>query len=59
MYMNKTVILIAMTLGSVVGGWLPWLFGNRDMLSGWVFAGSFIGGIVGIWVGAKVSRALR
>jgi len=57
--MNKTIIIAMMTVGSALGGIIPWLLGDQDMLSGWVFVGSFIGGIVGIWLGVKLSRALR
>ena len=41
-------------VGGVVGGYLPILFGAGSF-SGWSLLGGFVGGIVGIWVGYKLS----
>jgi hypothetical protein len=50
---RKKLIMLGMVAGSLIGGYLPALFGfDRLMVSLW---GSFIGGIVGIWIGYKVS----
>ena len=56
--MNKTVIMIFMGVGMTVGGVVPWLFGDHDLLSGWAILGGLVGGAVGIWAGVKVSKQL-
>ena len=53
--MNKGLILLFMTVFSVLGSYLPVLFGE-DLLGGWSILGSFIGGAFGIWLGVFVSR---
>lgn len=42
-----------------IGGFVPWLLGDRDLASGWTILGGLIGGIIGIWVGAKIAKAAR
>ena len=50
---RKKMIMLGMIVGSVAGGYLPVLFGqDGPMVS---LLGSFIGGIVGIWIGYKFS----
>ncbi len=50
---RKKMIMLGMVVGSVAGGYLPVLFGqDGPMVS---LLGSFIGGIVGIWIGYKFS----
>jgi hypothetical protein len=50
---RKKLIMLGMVAGSLIGGYLPALFGFDGLLvSLW---GSVIGGIVGIWIGYKVS----
>lgn len=56
--MNKAAIMIMMSVGMTVGGFLPMLFGDNDLLSGWSILGGLVGGGVGIWLGVKVSQAL-
>ena len=56
--MNKSVIMFCMSVGSVIGGYLPWLLGDHDLMSPWVFLGGLIGGIVGIWIGVKVTKLI-
>ena len=57
-HMNKTVIMIFMSIGMTLGGLLPWMFGDHDLMSGWAILGGLVGGALGIWAGAKVSKRL-
>ena len=43
-----------MIIGSSVGGYLPVMLG-ADIFSLWTIVGTLVGGIVGIWVGIKLS----
>lgn len=54
--MNKRTILVFATLVGIIGGYVPFLFGDTNMLDGWGVLGGFVGGIVGIWLGAVVSK---
>jgi hypothetical protein len=50
---TKKLYLLLGSIGSVIGGWLPTLFGAGD-LSGWSILGGVIGGIAGIYLGTKL-----
>lgn len=51
---SKTLIWVGLFIGSTVGGLLPSLWGaDAFSLSG--LFGSTIGGIVGTWIGYKLS----
>lgn len=52
----KQLILLFATIFSIVGAYVPVLFGDTDFFSGWSILGGFIGGIFGIWVGVQVSK---
>ena len=52
--MDKKVILLTSGVGGTVGGYLPTLLGSSGF-SGWSLLGAFIGGLIGIWVGIKLS----
>ncbi len=54
---KKTVISIFAVIGMTAGGAVPLLWGG-DMLGGWSILLGFVGGIVGIVIGAKVGNAL-
>ena len=56
--MNKKVILFFATVGGIVGGYIPTLFGDTDFFSGWSILGGLVGGIFGIWLGVVVSKRL-
>jgi hypothetical protein len=56
--MNKTVLLIFATVFGIAGSYVPVLFGDNDLLSGWSILGGMIGGFFGIWVGVKISKAM-
>jgi hypothetical protein len=54
--MNKRVILLSATIFGIVGGYVPVLFGDSNLLDGWSILGGLVGGIFGIWLGAVVSK---
>lgn len=47
--MNKSTIMLGMIFGSVIGGYVPTLWGASAFGLASVF-GSFIGGVLGIWL---------
>lgn len=49
---RKKVIVIAMVIGSVAGGYAPTLFGADSLFLS--LAGSTLGGLLGIWVAFKL-----
>jgi hypothetical protein len=52
---DKKLIWWGMFVGSTLGGFVPSLW-HASMLSLWGFVFSAIGGIVGIWVGWRISH---
>lgn len=54
--MNKKILLLFATIFGIAGAYVPVLFGDNDMLSGWSILGSMIGGLFGIWLGVVVSK---
>jgi uncharacterized membrane protein YfcA len=56
---QKTIVMIMMSVGMTIGGLVPWLFGDHDVSSGWPILGGLVGGIIGIWAGAKLAKKLR
>jgi len=50
---RKKLIMLGMAVGSIAGGYLPTLFGLDELMVS--LLGSFIGGIIGIWIGYKFS----
>jgi hypothetical protein len=50
---RKKLIMLGMVVGSIAGGYLPALFGFDGLMVS--LLGSFIGGIIGVWVGYKFS----
>ncbi len=51
--MDKKVIYFGATVGGLVGGYLPSLFG-ADGFSVWSILGSTVGGVVGIILASKL-----
>ncbi len=51
--MNKKVIFLGMLFGSVIGGYIPTLFGV-DMFSIYSIIGSALGAFLGIWLSFKL-----
>ncbi len=52
---SKSLVWIGMVVGSVVGGFVPKLWG-AGMFSMSALATSTAGGLVGIWAGYRLSR---
>jgi hypothetical protein len=50
---RKKLIMLAMVVGSIAGGYLPALFGFDGLMVS--LLGSSIGGIIGVWIGYKFS----
>lgn len=44
------------TAGGLVGGYVPVLFGDNELLDGWSILGGLVGGFVGIWLGVVLSK---
>ena len=49
---RKSLIMIAMLIGSTVGGYLPILLGSDSLYASLV--GSTVGGLLGIWGAFKL-----
>ncbi len=54
--MNKTVLLLFASVFGILGGYIPFLFGDHDLLGGWSILMGMVGGLFGIWVGVWVSK---
>ncbi len=53
--MNKQTVMVGATVGMIVGGYVPVLFGANP-LGGWSILGSMIGGFLGIWLVVWLSK---
>ena len=53
--MDKKIIVLTAGFGGAVGGYVPVLFGASGF-GGWSILGAFIGGIIGIWAGYRISN---
>lgn len=56
---QKTIVMILMGIGVAIGAILSFLWGAGDVLGGMPILSGFVGGIVGIWLGAKVVKRIR
>jgi len=56
--MNKTILLTCATVFGIAGGYIPFLWGDTNLLGGWSILTGMIGGIFGIWVGVLISRRI-
>jgi hypothetical protein len=54
--MNKRTILLFASVFGFMGAYVPVLFGDNDMLSGWSILGGLVGGLFGIWLGVAASK---
>ncbi len=52
---SKTLIFLGMFIGSIIGGYIPVLFGD-SMFSYISVITSGLGSLLGIWVGYKISK---
>ena len=54
--MNKSIILLFATVFGVIGAYVPVLFGDNGLLSGWSILGSTVGGVIGIWLAVLLAK---
>jgi len=52
---SKKVIIIGLTVGSVLGGYIPVLWGGSELSAVSVILAA-VGGSLGIWLAFKLSR---
>lgn len=52
---SKTIIMTGMTVGSIIGGYIPVLFGAGSFSFTSLIA-SGIGGLAGIWLAYKIQQ---
>ena len=55
---TKSLVFIFMTIGSVIGGYLPLLWGGDTFSMSSIFLSSVFA-IVGIWVGFKIGQNIN
>lgn len=55
----KQMALLGATVFGIIGAYIPALFGDTEMLSGWSILGGTIGGFFGIWVGVKLYKRMQ
>lgn len=58
MHMNKTIIMLGMGVGSTIGAVVPLMWGDANLMGGASIIWGLVGGVIGIWLGAKVSKAM-
>lgn len=54
--MNKKLITLCVTIFGGAGSYVPVLLGDASFFDGWSVLGGLVGGLFGIWVGAKLSK---
>jgi hypothetical protein len=54
----KLMIYVGASIGGLVGGYLPILLLHADALSGWSLLSGFVGTMLGLWAGYKVSQMM-
>ncbi|MDB5163081.1 MAG: hypothetical protein JWN28_689 [Candidatus Saccharibacteria bacterium] len=57
--MYKILIGIGALVGGIAGAYVPALWGDNDIFSGWSILFSTIGGLVGIFVGFIIARRIE
>jgi len=56
--MYKILIGMGALVGGIAGAYVPALWGDTDIFSGWSILFSTIGGLVGIWVGYLIAHRI-
>lgn len=54
---RSSLVMLGMIVGSIIGGYLPVLFG-ASLLSYISIIGNAIGGFVGVWISYKLTQNL-
>jgi hypothetical protein len=52
------MVTLGMGVGSTIGALLPQLWGDSNLLGGMSILLGLVGGILGIWLGVKLSKLL-
>jgi uncharacterized membrane protein YeaQ/YmgE (transglycosylase-associated protein family) len=52
----KTMILVGVTIGGLIGGWLGSLFDHGNPLGAWGLLLGTVGSFVGIWAAIKIDQ---
>ncbi len=52
----KTVLTLFATVFGIAGGYVPFLFGDKDFLDIWSILAGTVGGLFGIWLGVWVYK---
>jgi hypothetical protein len=52
---SKFLIYLGMFIGSAIGGYIPYLWGDNFLSWSSVLLAA-VGGVIGIWVGFKISQ---
>ncbi len=52
---SKKLIWFCVAIGSTIGAYIPNLWGD-SVLSGWSILLTAVGGLLGVWVGYKLSN---
>lgn len=52
---RKSLVLLGMFIGSIIGGYVPVLFG-ADLLSFTSILGNGLGGLAGVWIAYKLTQ---
>jgi hypothetical protein len=52
----RLTIYAGLTVGGIVGGYLPVAVFGVSWLSGWSILGGFVGAFVGLWLGFKLTQ---
>jgi uncharacterized membrane protein YfcA len=56
--MNKAIITISLTVFSIVGGYIPYLWGDDNFFGGWSLLLGALGAFFGIWVGVWINKRI-
>ncbi len=51
---RKSIVMLGMVIGSIVGGYLPLLFGV-ELFSFTSIIGNAVGGLLGVWMAFKIT----
>ncbi len=54
--MEKMTIYIGLSVGSIVGSWLPVALFSQGWLSAASLIGGFLGAVLGTWLGWKLAQ---
>ena len=56
--MNKSLVMLFVIIFSTVGAYVPLLFGDTNILSGWSILGGTLGGFFGIWFAVWLNKQM-